>query len=86
MSIRLKGWADPYQQVPGIVFGCLRAGELRLTVLPGVGLAYGGAPYDVPVQLVPAELRMPNTTVWVQFDQAMKIVRVWSREQEHAAQ
>lgn len=69
------------ERVPAEVFACLTLGEMRIMVLPGVGLANGGAPWDIPMSLVPFELRLPNTPIWVQFDDEMKsIVRVWQRE------
>jgi hypothetical protein len=68
------------ERVPAIVFGCLPPGELRIELFPGVGLADGGAPRDVPVTLVPPDLRMPNTPLWVQCDDDFNIVRIWRRE------
>lgn len=73
--------ADWLERVPAVVFGCLRGGELRVTLLPGVGLAHGGAPRDVPAALVPPDLWVPNTPVWVELDQTLAAARVWRREE-----
>jgi hypothetical protein len=68
------------ERVPAIVFACLRPGELRIVLCPGLGLADGGAPRDVSASLVPPDLRMPNTPLWVQFDDDFNVVRIWRRE------
>ena len=43
------------------VFAYLRSGELVITLLPGSGLANGGINWTVPLELVPPDLRMPNS-------------------------
>jgi hypothetical protein len=48
---------------------------------PGVGMACGGAPHDVPLEKVPLELRLPNTPLWVQLDQELNVVKVWRRDE-----
>ena len=68
-----REWLD---RVPAEVFACLIPGELRIIVMP----ANGGAPWNVPIDLIPIELRLPNTPLWLQLDDDMKIVRVWRRE------
>ena len=65
------------ERVPAEVFACLIPGELRITLLPGVGLANGGA----PIGLEPFELRMPNTRLWVRLDDDMNVTRAWRREE-----
>ena len=72
-----REWLD---QVPAVVFACLLPGELRIILHPGVGLADGGAPHDVPAALVPPDLWLPNTPLWVQLGDDMRVVRVWRRE------
>ena len=72
-----KEWLD---RVPAQVFPCLAPGELRIIVHPGSGFVDGGAPWDVPVGIIPPDLRMPNTPLWLQLDDEMKILRVWRRE------
>jgi hypothetical protein len=67
------------ERVPAEVFCCLIAGEMRIILCPGIGLAQGGAPRDIPMDLIPFDLRVPNTHLWVQLDDDMNIVRVWRR-------
>lgn len=69
-------------KLPGRVFACLRTGEIQIALLPGVGLADGGIPYDVPLEIVPFELRAPNTEVWLRLDKRGQIVEVWRRESD----
>jgi hypothetical protein len=42
-------------------------------------LADGGAPNDVPASLVPTDLWLPNTPLWVQLDDDLRVARVWRR-------
>jgi len=72
-----KEWLE---RVPAQVFACLIPGEVRIIVLPGNGHVDGGAPWNVPVETIPPELRMPNTPLWLQLDDELKILRVWRRE------
>jgi len=72
-------WLD---KVPAIVFACLIPGELRVVLFPGVGMANGGAFTDVPAGLVPPELWLSNTPLWVKLDEKMNVVRVWLRDPE----
>jgi hypothetical protein len=65
--------------LPAEVFACLVPGEVRLVILPGVGLASGGARYDVPSEVVPVELRFPNTPLWVELSDDFRVIRVWRR-------
>lgn len=74
-----REWLD---RVPAVVFACLIPGEIRVILHPGVGLAEGGAPRDVPVDQIPFELRMPNTPLWIQFDEDWNLLRVWRRDGE----
>jgi hypothetical protein len=68
------------ERVPAEVFACLLPGELRITVCPGNGHLNGGTPWDIPVEVIPPDLRLPNTRLWLQLDDKMRIVRVWKRE------
>lgn len=67
-------------RVPAEVFACLRNGELRIILFPGVGIADGGAPRDVPIDLIPMALRLPNTKLWVQLNQSLDVESVGPRE------
>jgi hypothetical protein len=68
------------EQVPAAVFARLNNAEVRILLHPGNGLAEGGAPRDIPIEQIPVELRMPNTLLWVQLDDDMRIARVWKRD------
>ena len=68
------------ERVPAEVFACLVPGEIRILIAPGLGHANGGAPHDVPLSIVPPELRMPNTPLWVELSNEMAVLRVWRRE------
>ena len=64
------GWL----RVPAVVFACLVDGELRI-------MLNGSAQRDVPIELVPAELRLPNTKVWVQLNQSLDVESVTARDE-----
>jgi hypothetical protein len=68
------------ERVPAVVFACLVPRELRIELCPGNAFVNGGAPWDVPMDKIPFDLRMPNTPLWIQFDENWDIVRVWRRE------
>jgi hypothetical protein len=70
------------EQVAAVVFACLIPGELQIMLLPTIpcGIARG-AERMIPMDLVPFKLRMPNTAIWVQFDDDLNIVRVWDRNE-----
>jgi hypothetical protein len=74
-----REWLD---RVPAVVFACLLPGELRIILFPGLGIANGGAPRDVPTDVIPPDLRMPNTPLWVQLDDDLDVVSAWRREWE----
>ena len=67
------------ESIPAIVFASLTPGEIRILLHPGSGMAQGGAPRDIPIQIVPLNLRMPNTPLWVKLDEGMNVVSVRSR-------
>lgn len=54
--------------VPAAVVGCLPTGELRLSLWPSRNADKPGFPRDVPVDLIPPDLRMPNSTLWLDMD------------------
>jgi hypothetical protein len=76
MNVRTRN-----NRIPGEVFACLLPGELRIIVCPGVGHVDGGVPWNAPLDRVPAELRMPNTRLWLHVDDAMNVLRVSRREE-----
>lgn len=79
-------WTRPYprewiEKVPAEVFACLLPGELRIIVDPGRGQLDGGAPWNVPVDVIPFDLRMPNTRLWLELDDDLNVVRAWRRDE-----
>ena len=66
-----------YEKVPAVVFAYLLPNEIRIVLAPGYGM--GGATRDIPLDLVPPSLRIPNTRIWVCLDERMAVVRVWRR-------
>ncbi|MCY7321176.1 MAG: hypothetical protein LH660_05085 [Phormidesmis sp. CAN_BIN36] len=53
---------------PARVLGCLRDGEITIILCAGIGLADGGNQQEIPTQVVPIDLRMPNSEFDVLFD------------------
>lgn len=53
-----------YLVSPAKVLGCLRTGKLTVILFQGVGFVNGGLVTEISIDLVPLELRMPNS----QFD------------------
>jgi hypothetical protein len=73
------------EQVAAVVLACLIPRELRIVLLPTVlcGIARG-AERDIPIDVVPFNLRMPNTPIWVKFDDELNIVRVLERNERES--
>ena len=69
------------ERVPAVVFASLTPGEIRILLHPGNELAQGGAPRDVPSNMVPPQLRVPNTPLWVKLDQGMNVLAIWARNE-----
>ena len=63
------------ERIPAHVFACLVPGELRVIV-------NGSASWDVPIEQIPEELRMPNTRLWLHLNEDFEILRGWRREDE----
>lgn len=72
-----REWLD---RIPAEVFACLKSGELRITVMPRVGFADGGVPWDVSIDKIPPELRMPNTKLWIRVNENWEVQEVWPRD------
>ena len=53
------------QTIPARLLAALTPGYIQIIMCPNQGLADGGIPVDIPLALVPAELRMPNTELSV---------------------
>lgn len=48
-------------KIPVQVLGCLKPGIITVIAFPGAGMLDGGLPMDLPTEMVPVELRMPNS-------------------------
>jgi hypothetical protein len=64
----MRNEPDTILKAPGKVLACLRPGNLRVFVGYGLGMADGGILHDVPMDLVPFDLRMPNSEFTVVID------------------
>ena len=59
---------EPIIKIQVKVLGCLRPGYLTVFMRYGSGLADGGIPTEIPMDLVPFGLRMPNSVFSVVYD------------------
>jgi hypothetical protein len=59
---------ESFLRAPAQVLGCLRPGFLTVIVGHGLGMANGGIPHEIPMDLVPFDLRMPNSAFTVVLD------------------
>lgn len=69
-----------FDTIPAVVFGCLYPEELKVILYPSVGLVDGGILENIPVNIIPVDCRMPNTLLWIQFDEERNIIGIWKRE------
>ena len=60
--------AGQRQRTPARVLARLTADTLRVILCPGEGLADGGIEVEIPLALVPLDLRMPNSEFDVVLD------------------
>ena len=59
------------------VIGCLAPGCVDVILGPDIGMLNGGVPTQLPIDIVPIALRIPNTEFIVVLDRrASKIVAV----------
>jgi hypothetical protein len=59
-----------YWRYPARVLGCLRNGEITVILCDGIGLANGGSSAELPIHMIPVDLRMPNSEFYVLLDRA----------------
>ena len=48
-------------KIPVQVLGCLRPGRITVIAFPSVGMVDGGLPMELPTEMIPVKLRMPNS-------------------------
>jgi hypothetical protein len=66
------------------VLGCLRTGYLTVIVGYDYGMLDGGIPTDIPMDIVPFDLRMPNSEFTVvMVRRGGQIVAVERRERQN---
>jgi hypothetical protein len=86
MTATKAQFGENVSTLPATVMGRLYHGELRLIVFPGLGMADRGFDWDVPVEQIPCELRLPNTPLWLRFDYRSRVIlQAWTREPSDAA-
>lgn len=68
----------------GRIVGSLRPKEISIHVAYGHGMADGGYIIPYPITLIPEDCRMPNTYVWMSFqdDQLLSIQKMTPEEVE----
>jgi hypothetical protein len=64
----MSGLPENILKAPAKVLACIRPGYLTAFVGYGLGMADGGIPQDIPMDLVPFDLRMPNSEFTVVVD------------------
>lgn len=73
---------DAIVKIPAKTLACLRPGYVSIFLGFGLGGADGGIPHEVPIDLVPFDLRRPNAGFTVVFDRsAGRIVGVERRRE-----
>jgi hypothetical protein len=75
----MRSMAVETHEIPATVMAVLTRTSIKIVLLPGVGMADGGIPVDIPIDLVPFELRIPNSLLTVTVNNA-NIVAVRSRD------
>jgi hypothetical protein len=69
-----------YWRYPAIVLGCLQKGEITVILCFNQGLADGGKTIELPMHLIPIDLRMPNSEFDVLLDREsgcfVKVLRI----------
>lgn len=58
-------------RIPARVLACLSRETITVILWPGMGLADGGIPIELPIAVVPPDLRMPNSEFDLIFDVRM---------------
>jgi hypothetical protein len=57
-----------YKRYSARVIGCLRNGTITIILCPDIGLADGGRPEEIPMSIVPVDLRIPNSEFDILLD------------------
>lgn len=65
--MKFRTMKTPYK-LHAKVLGCLAPGKLTIVLGPDIGLLDGGIPIEIPMEIVPFDLRMPNSRFYVVQD------------------
>jgi len=68
--VKMSGQFDTPSKFPAKVLASLRPGFLTVFIGYGQGLADGGIPYEVPIDDIPFDLRLPNSEFTAIIDPA----------------
>jgi len=71
-------------RIHGQVFARLVEDELKISLLPGSGMASQGPLRDVPIEMVPIDSRLPNSLLWVTLGPGSEILQVEHRDADDA--
>ena len=66
--VKSRSAESRYLVSPAKVLGCLRTGKLTVILFQGVGFVNGGLVTEIFIELVPLDLRMPNSQFDLQLD------------------
>ncbi|MBD2446682.1 hypothetical protein H6G76_05775 [Nostoc sp. FACHB-152] len=70
-------------KIPVQVLGCLRPGIITVIAFPGNGFVDGGLLMEVPTEIIPVELRMPNSEFIVVCDQRRYFIQVLPKDSDN---
>jgi hypothetical protein len=70
-------------KVPVQVLGCLHPGIITVIGHPGVGMVDGGILMEIPTEVIPVELRMPNSEFRVIGDKRRDFIQVLPKDSDN---
>ena len=73
-----------YFRYPAQVLGCLRNSFLTVIACKDVGMANGGINGEIPIHLVPVDLRMPNSEFDIVLDRFSESLSVLRKGEPHS--
>jgi hypothetical protein len=67
---------DGSYKIHAKVIGALHPGQVTVRVGTGIGMLDGGLDRDLPIDLIPIELRIPNSEFMLVYDTAKELVAI----------